>query len=373
MDQAGSTKQSGIHMCCFRSIVVVVLTVFVAAPWLHAVPAFAQDTRTPTTPKVPTDRSAASGSGVVTKGAAGTNSKSGAPAVAFPVDRSIPVTGEAAQLHNMPCKVYYPGEILTNTAIVLVPLKPSELTISISADKPICNEAGFTSAEKASITFATLNMTDKAFLSLPKPFLTFTMRGRLVAGRFVGKTMLVFTPGKPLDQQLTKSWHKHIVDYTRPELERCTGFTALACVSSGAPGYYRDGLLFISEAQYSKPQRDAAAAAARNEEERRKPIRERRDAAFKVHDCDAVKAIDGELKEKSQHSDCLFGAAIATGDPRAMFVAASKFEAGSDRVRAKSLYSSILDRFPADDLAIKSAERLGAIGDTTQQAAKRRK
>ena len=54
---------------------------------------------------------------------------------------------------------------------------------------------------------------------------------------------------------------------------------------------------------------------------------------------------------------------LKSGSARELYLSAAKLDADRDRVPAKQLYRSIVDRFPQDDLALKAAERLTVISD----------
>lgn len=58
-----------------------------------------------------------------------------------------------------------------------------------------------------------------------------------------------------------------------------------------------------------------------------------------------------------------FRAIEASRDPMTIYLAAVRYEHESERARAKTLYVSILDRFPSHSIALKAADRLTALAD----------
>lgn len=142
----------------------------------------------------------------------------------------------------------------------------------------------------------------------------------------------------------------------------------------------------------AKKQAEAAAAKAREDERQRKTaarqkavadldcetvksldagldaprfkecLEGRRKKALAAFDCEQVKTLDKELTGP-QHNTCLFEKLSKGGTARELYLAAVKLDADKERGRAKTLYATILERFPNDDLAIKAGERLAALAD----------
>lgn len=278
----------------------------------------------------------------------------------------LPVAGTA-------CKAYFPSEILGNPAILKRLWPANEWLVDVQRNYK-CNAAGLLEVEATTLYFATRQKTREGKLAKPRPYLEVIFSGKLVAGRPSGKMGIQFKPGghpdAPPESILADKWQAHLKERNKEALARgCAMFT---CDGLGIHGYYRNGKLFFSEAEYGRPQREAAAQAARQEEDRRKPIRDKRVAAMSAGKCDEVKTLDDELKEARAYPDCLQKLGLSADNPRAMFVNAGKLEALGERGKAKAIYSAILDRYPNDDLAIKATEWIGAIGDAARPKAKAR-
>lgn len=86
-------------------------------------------------------------------------------------------------------------------------------------------------------------------------------------------------------------------------------------------------------------------------------------AAKTARNCAKVAELQTIFGESDAAAQCSFEAALESESARKMFFAAVKFDSAKDRPRAKQLYTTIMDRFPEDDLAIQAASRLTTIND----------
>ena len=85
--------------------------------------------------------------------------------------------------------------------------------------------------------------------------------------------------------------------------------------------------------------------------------------AMKRLDCDAVRGLDDKATGEKQHAQCVFEKLQKTGTAREIYQKAVDFDLAKDRPKAKTLYQTLRERFPNDDLAIEAAKRLTAMGD----------
>jgi hypothetical protein len=110
---------------------------------------------------------------------------------------------------------------------------------------------------------------------------------------------------------------------------------------------------------------DIRARLAQNEAAYNKQIDDRKAAAAAL-ECENAKAIDdqtGASDTEKQFVSCTFNRLLQKGSAREMFLAAAKYETAKDREKSKPIFEAIVKRFPNDDLALQSAQRLMVIGD----------
>lgn len=137
--------------------------------------------------------------------------------------------------------------------------------------------------------------------------------------------------------------------------------------------------------QENREQAARLEEARKQEAERRAQERVRltglREEALSSLNCEEVGKLDAALGD-ARLPDCTMGRQLKASNARELYVAALKYEGDKDWARAKRLYKEIMERFPKDDLVIKAAEQLAAIGRTeavqesnraAEEAAKRAK
>jgi WD40 repeat protein len=92
-------------------------------------------------------------------------------------------------------------------------------------------------------------------------------------------------------------------------------------------------------------------------------VKAMRDKALAALECEKVSDLDGKAKEDPKAELCLFQKVGKSGTAREIYQKAVDFDLAKDRPKAKSLYQTLRERFPNDDLAIEAAKRLTAMGD----------
>lgn len=303
-----------------------------------------------------------------------------APADAAGTKVSYEVISPTGSLYSG-CKMYFPAEFLQSSQLFTKHYKAADLEIINSTaqnGKPgKCSSSGFFNTEKAS-----LDLTVKSAKSI-----RFWVVGRMIEGRFSGEVYTRLTTQEPLHVSevavvgsplLAKARANpgQQVSVGEQKLELSPPFESLHRYV-----YYRDGLMLTSKAEYMRPKleqearakaeaarlkeekqvRDAAESAAR--EKQQAALVAKRAAALSEFKCDEVKRLDQQITSAAMAGACTHDAAVRSNAPREMYLAGVKLEADKDRVRAKSLYMAIVERFPMDDLAIKAGERITALAD----------
>lgn len=79
--------------------------------------------------------------------------------------------------------------------------------------------------------------------------------------------------------------------------------------------------------------------------------------------CAVVRELQNKFSDPTAGAECEHGQAMAAPTARKMYFAAVKYESAKDRTRARALYARLMERFPEDDLAIDSANRMMALND----------
>ncbi|MEM8980727.1 MAG: peptidoglycan-binding protein [Pseudomonadota bacterium] len=80
-------------------------------------------------------------------------------------------------------------------------------------------------------------------------------------------------------------------------------------------------------------------------------------------DCSKLSELERRLGEKGAASACKFNTALGSDSARRMYLAAAGYDAANERARARLLYTTLMEKFPEDDLALQAAMRLTALND----------
>lgn len=95
----------------------------------------------------------------------------------------------------------------------------------------------------------------------------------------------------------------------------------------------------------------------------KKANKDRFTTAMAQNDCETIAELQSEMKEPDAAANCALKVGMEAETARKMYFAAVKFDTSKDRVRAKLLYTEVMNRFSDDDLAIDSANRLTQLND----------
>lgn len=314
---------------------------------------------------------------------------------------------------NGKCKVFVPTGVLRMTEVFARAFAVSEFRVAWGWAPQKCKDGEFAQekGKAAKIVFFMKGPPVPDDFKISRDPLVVEINGSISDGRFTGAGGLEITVRKDTKRQvLSEAWIK------------ATNFGADWHTRRMAPLYFRDGQIFLREADYQRPQREAAAkrkaeetrvaslkekraaamqgldcsavdaldrdlgtsggrdaclkaveqrrlddlaAAERNQKEaQRKALADRRDAALKAQQCEEVKSLDDQIGADAKIDECRFEVLRKSGSARDLFVGAGKYEAKAERSKAKLLYLEILERFAQDDLALEATKRLGALSDT---------